>query len=306
MVSSHPKTKSHEPVLREEVLRFLNPKPGDVVVDATVGSAGHAAAILKCLGRRGRLVGIDQDPEAVRRAQRKLKEFKGAQVVQSNFNHLDKILERLNLDAVDAVLLDVGLSTEQLEAAGRGFSFLKEGPLDMRMNPEGPLRARDLVNDLSQGELEKLLRAHGEGRWAGRIARAILRRRARQPIETTRELAEVIEEAVPRRFHFGRLHPATRTFQALRIRVNDELRALEETLPKALRVLRPGGRIAVISFHSLEDRIVKQCFREGARQGILEILTKKPVEAGPEEVERNPRSRSAKLRVARKAALPGE
>jgi 16S rRNA (cytosine1402-N4)-methyltransferase len=297
MVSSRARSgASHEPVLLAEVLELLRVKPGETVVDGTLGSGGHASEILKRLSGTGRLVGIDQDPEALGRAKENLKEFPNVEYIHGGFEELDKMLNHLNLGMIDAVLLDVGLSSEQLEEARRGFSFLKEGPLDMRMDPSKSLRAYDLVNELSERELTELFRRYGEERWAGRIARVICRERRRQPIETTGALVEAVKQAVPKPLHFGPRHPAMRVFQALRIRVNDELGALETALPKALAALRPGGRLAVISFHSLEDRIVKQTFRRWAEEDRGEVLTRKPVRPGPEEVERNPRSRSARLR----------
>ena len=300
MGSSAPEARSHEPVLLKEALAVLKPQPGQIVVDATLGSGGHAKKILESLGSKGRLVGIDQDPEAIQRSRESLKAFSQVDYVQRNFSELDKILKGLNLSVVDAVLLDVGISTEQLEETPRGFSFLKEGPLDMRMDPDRPVRARDLVNDLSQGELEKLFRTYGEERWAKRIAGNLCRERVKHPIETTGELVRIILQAVPRRFHFGARHPATRVFQALRIRVNEELAALESVLPKALQALPPRGRLAVITFHSLEDRIVKRAFRAWGKEGIVQILTPKPIRPTEEEIRRNPRSRSAKLRAVEK------
>lgn len=297
---SHPEGKLHEAVLLKEVLALLDPKPGEVIVDATLGNGGHAQEILKRLGPQGRLIGIDQDPEAIQRAKENLQAFSQVDYIQRNFSELDEILKGLNLKQVHAVLLDIGVSTEQLEEASRGFSFLKEGPLDMRMDPAQRLRARDLVNDLSQGELEKLFRTYGEERWAKRIAGTLCRERVRHPIETTGELVRIIQKAVPRRFHFGARHPATLVFQALRIRVNEELEALESALPQALQALGPHGRLAVICFHSLEDRIVKQTFRSWAREGKVQILTPKPVRSTQEEVQRNPRSRSARLRAMEK------
>lgn len=297
---SPPEAERHEPVLREEVLRLIDPHPGEVVVDATLGSGGHAEEILKRIGSKGRLIGIDQDPEALERARRNLKSFLQIEFIHENFSELDLILHPLNLDAVDAVIMDVGLSTEQLEEAQRGFSFLKEGPLDMRMNPSRALGASDLVNDLSQEELERIFKAYGEERWSRRIARLIVEERRKRPLETTTQLAEVVKKAVPRKFHFGRLHPATRIFQALRIAVNGELAALETGLAKAFRALRPEGRLAVISFHSLEDRIVKRAFRGWAEKGEAELLTSKPIQPGPVECARNPRARSAKLRGIKK------
>lgn len=303
---SVPEAKSHEPVLLRETLALLDPQPGQVVVDATLGNGGHAQEILKALGPEGRLIGIDEDPEAIRRSRERLKNFPQVDYVQRNFSELDEILKCLNLKHVDAVFLDIGISTEQLEEVSRGFSFLKEGPLDMRRNPAQPVRARDLVNDLSQGELEKLFRTYGEERWAKRIAGALCRERIKYPIETTGELVRIIQKAVPRRFHFGARHPATRVFQALRIRVNEELEALESVLPQALERLAPRGRLAVITFHSLEDRIVKQRFHAWAKEGEVRILTPKPIRPPEEEIRRNLRSRSAKLRAVEKVFKEAE
>lgn len=300
MIYSVPEPKTHEPVLLKEVLNLLDPKPGEVVLDGTLGSGGHAQAILKRLGPKGRLIGIDQDPSAIQRARENLKMFPHVEFIQENFTRLDQILTLLNLKTIDAVLLDVGFSTEQLEDAVRGFSFLTEGPLDMRMDAAGRVTARDLVNDLSQDELEKLFQTYGEERWSRRIARRICEERKKRLLETTTDLVKVIEMAVPRPFHFGPRHLAMRVFQALRIRVNDELGMLKAALPKALEALRPGGRIGVISFHSLEDRIVKQQFREWEKEGKVGLLTKKPIQPSEEEIGRNPRSRSAKLRGVEK------
>lgn len=299
MPSLTPEARAHEPVLLREVLALLDLEPGEIVVDGTLGRGGHALEISKRIGTKGRLIGIDQDPDAIQRAKQNLKAFSQADYIQGNFSELDGILKCLNLNAVDAVLLDVGISTEQLEEVSRGFSFLKEGPLDMRMDPGRALRARDLVNDLSQGELEKLFRTYGQERWARRIATNICRQRVKHPIETTGDLVRIVHQTVPRLRHKtwrGR-HPATRVFQALRIRVNEELGALESALPKAFQALGSGGRLAVISFHSLEDRLVKQMFRAWAKEGKVRILTPKPVRPTEEEVQRNPRSRSAKLRA---------
>ncbi|MBI4115901.1 MAG: 16S rRNA (cytosine(1402)-N(4))-methyltransferase RsmH [Candidatus Omnitrophica bacterium] len=300
MDSSHPEAKSHEPVLLEEVLSLLDIKPGQVIVDATLGSGGHAREILKHLGPQGRLIGIDQDPEALKRTQENLRDFPQIEFIAGNFSKLDQVLITLNIHGIHAVILDVGLSTEQLEEARRGFSFLKEGPLDMRMDPGSGLTARDLVNDLSQKELEKLFRTYGEERWAKRIAGTICTHRGSKPIETTADLVQLIKKAVPRPFHFGARHPATRVFQALRIRVNQELESLQGALPKAFEALFPGGRLVVISFHSLEDRIVKEAFRAWAREGKAQLLTRKPIRPSEAETQRNPRSRSARLRAIEK------
>lgn len=299
---SNPERPLHEPVLQEELLRLLDPQPGQVVVDGTLGSGGHSRILLERMGSESRLIGMDQDPEAIERAKRNLKAFPQVHYVQENFSELDSVLKSLNVTGVDAVILDVGLSTEQLEEAGRGFSFLKEGPLDMRMDPRGRVKARDLVNDLSQEELAELFRVYGEERWAKRIAGAICRERVKRPIENTLELAQLIQKTVPPRYRFGSLHPATRVFQALRIRVNRELEALETALPKAFEALRGGGRLAVISFHSLEDRIVKWTFREWAKEGAVRMLTPKPIRPTAEEIRQNSRSRSAKLRAVEKVS----
>ncbi len=270
------------------------------MVDATLGSGGHALRILKRIGPEGRLIGIDQDPEALKHAKENLKNFSQVEYVHENFSQLDQVLMSLNLREVDAVLLDIGISSEQLEVASRGFSFMKAGPLDMRMNPSGPVTAEELVNDLSQVELENLFWEYGEERWARRIAYAICEERIKSPIETTEGLVRVIQKAVPKRFHFKGKHPATRVFQALRIKVNEELESLDQALSKVPALLSKGGRFAVISFHSLEDRKVKQTFRGWADKKEMKLLTKKAVKPTEVEIERNPRSRSARLRVVEK------
>ncbi len=302
----------HVPVLLNEVLHYLQPRPGGTYIDATVGGGGHAEAILEASAPDGRLLGLDADPDALGRSHRRLHRFgRRVVLVQAYFDQLENIAHREGFVPADGVLMDLGVSSDQLEDAARGFSFLKPGPLDMRMDPSLPRTAADLINTLDEGDLAYLIRRYGEEPHARRIARAIVRAR---PIYTTTELADLVARVVPRRPR-QRLHPATRTFQALRIAVNDELGALERALPQALRVLRPGGRLVVISFHSLEDRIVKQFFRREAQDCIcpprqpvctcghkaqVRILTRKPVTPSPEEIERNPRSRSAKLRAVEK------
>jgi len=285
-----------------EVLSFLRPEGGKLILDATVGTGGHAEAILV---RGGRLVGLDRDPEALELARRRLSRFgERTLLVHANFRNLREALSRLGIKQVDGVLFDLGISSLQLSRPARGFSFREEGPLDMRMDPGGPLTAAELVNRLPEEELARVLRQYGEERYARRIARAIVRAREKAPIHSTTELARIVTHCYPPGRH--RIHPATRTFQALRIAVNDELSALEEGLAQAIDVLRPGGVVCVLSFHSLEDRIVKNMFRRKAAQRNLEILTKKPLRPRPEEVERNPKARSAKLRAARvpEVALP--
>jgi len=262
-------------------------------VDATVGTGGHAEAILE---RGAELIGIDRDPLALEVARERLSRFgKRFLLIQDNFRHLVQILRDHGVQEVDGVLFDLGMSSFQLEDPKRGFSFLKEGPLDMRMDPSQDLTAYEIVNRWSERDIARILREYGEERYAGRIARAIVKSR---PIETTTQLARIVARCYPPGYH--RIHPATRTFQALRIAVNDELNALREGLLAAIKVLRPGGVVVAISFHSLEDRIVKRTFRQRWIAGEVEILTKKPLTPTAEEVEKNPRSRSAKLRAARK------
>jgi 16S rRNA (cytosine1402-N4)-methyltransferase len=283
----------HVPVLLQEVLTWLDPRPGGLYVDATVGTGGHAEAILERILPGGRLVGLDRDPEALAVARRRLERFgEAVQLVQANFADLHYVLRALGIARVQGVLMDLGVSGLQLAAPHRGFSFRLAGPLDMRMDPASPVTAADLVNRLSEKELAELLRRYGEEPFAPRIAREIVRRR---PLSTTQELREAILRAVPRRAWPRRVDVATRTFQALRIAVNRELEALEQALPQAAEVLGPGGRLVVISFHSLEDRIVKHTLR---RAKSLRVLTPKPIRPSPEEVRRNPHARSARLRAA--------
>lgn len=300
----------HVPVLLTEVLDLLAPRPGGVYVDATAGGGGHSQALLQRSAPDGRVLSLDADPEAVSRLRVALSPYgQRSVVVQANFRQLAAVARSAGFDAVDGVLMDLGLSSDQLADGGRGFSFLVDGPLDMRFDPGQAVTAADLVNGLSERELADLIYELGEDRLARRVARAIV---AARPIRTSGQLAEVIAQAVGRR---ERIHPATRTFQALRMAVNDELAALAEALPQAVDLLRPGGRLAVISFHSLEDRTVKQFMQREARdclcppsaptctcqhRAVLRLVTRKPVQPGPEEILRNPRSRSARLRVAEK------
>ena len=291
-------SRLHKPVLIDSVLSYLKLKAGDIVLDGTVGSGGHAEGILKTIGPQGFLIGLDQDEEAIKRTQNRLERMGGRfKLIQLNFRFLDQALSLLNFNKVNAVLLDVGVSTDQLEDSGRGFSFQKDGPLDMRMDRNQAQTAADLVNGLSQEELVMIFREYGEERYARQITQAIVRERAKAPLRTTGTLKKVVEEAVPARYRHGRIHPATRVFQAFRIAVNDELGALEETLPKAFDCLDFGGKLCVISFHSLEDRIVKRFFVKQKQAGSGKIITKKPVQPSDQEIQINPRARSAKLRV---------
>jgi len=302
---------SHIPVLYQEVLAGLQIKPGGRYIDGTVGGGGHAHGILVASMPDGEFLGIDADPMAVASAGERLAEFgKRVTLVQGNFADLEEITLEHGFGPVDGILLDLGFSSLQLEAAGRGFSFQLDGPLDMRFDPSQTTTAADLVNSLSVEELASILFRYGEEPRSRRIARAIV---VERPINTTGELAALVEKTVGRRNRKKRLHPATRTFQALRMAVNEELECLAEALPQALRLLVPGGRLTVISFHSLEDRLVKQFFRREARnclcppevpicvcshRATLGIVTKKPIRPSAEEAAANPRSRSAKLRVA--------
>ena len=288
----------HQPVLVNEVLRELAIRPGNVVLDATIGMGGHAERFLEAVGSAGWLIGIDRDEEALDYARVRLERFqRQMKLVHGHFGVLASVLNQLHVDAVDAVLFDLGVSSFQLETSRRGFSFSREGPLDMRMDQTEGKEAAEIVNHYSLQELVELLTGYGEERWAKRIARAIVRER---PMATTVQLAQVIRRALPPAARSGRIDPATRTFQAIRIAVNQELELLLLGLNQAIDCLRPPGRIAVLAYHSLEDRIVKTTFREQSRAARIEILTKKPIKPSPEEVRRNPRSRSACLRVAQR------
>lgn len=287
-------TPYHVPVLAREVVELLQPRRGGVYVDGTLGGGGHAAAILDASAPDGRVIGMDWDEEAVAAARERLGRYgERVTVVGRNFAELDDMVMALGLTTVDGVLFDLGVSSHQFDEPARGFSVQRPGPLDMRMSRQLAATARDVLRTASVEELANLFFEYGEERRARAIARAIGRARERgEPLETTEDLARLCG---PRR---GRIHPATRVFQALRIAVNDELGNLRRGLAAAVRVLRSGGRLAVISFHSLEDRIVKRLFLEQQAAGVLRVVTKKPVMATAAEAAANPRSRSAKLRVA--------
>ncbi len=280
----------------EEVMTFLRCEPGRTYVDATLGGGGHASEMLKRTAPDGVLIGMEWDEDALSEATRVLKPFGDrARIVRENFIHLPDLMRG---ESADGILLDLGLSSIQLENEGRGFSFRGDGFLDMRMDQRLDRTAADLVNRLSSEELESIISHYGEERWAKRIAKTIVQEREREPIRTTEALRMVIYRAIPKRFHSRRIDPATRTFQALRIEVNEELENLRKMLESGWKVLKRGGRICIISFHSLEDRMVKQTFRRLEKEGRVRILTKKPVTPSDEEQKRNPRSRSAKLRCA--------
>jgi len=291
-------SSGHEPVMAAEVLRYLAPRAGGRYLDLTVGGGGHARAILERIGPAGVFVGADRDEEVLRRTAAELgAKYPQSRFLRANFAEIRELSRLLEPICFDGLLLDLGVSSLQLDEAQRGFSFLRPGPLDMRMDRSEGVTAADLLGHLSADELERILRDYGEERYARRIARAIVRERGRRPLTDTAELAALIEHVSPSRR--GRIHPATRTFQALRIAVNDELGNLERFLAEFPRLLAPQGVVVVISFHSLEDRLVKTCFKRLEREGALEVLTPKPVTPGEAETERNRRARSAKLRAAR-------
>ncbi|HTP03303.1 MAG TPA: 16S rRNA (cytosine(1402)-N(4))-methyltransferase RsmH [Anaerolineales bacterium] len=304
------KDSLHQPVLYKEIIHALQPKNPRRYIDGTVGAGGHARGILEACLPDGRLLGLDVDPKAIAAARETLAPYgKRAVLTQASYVSLPEVMRSLGWEAVDGIVLDLGLSSMQLDEAQRGFSFQQEAPLDMRFNPQQGMTAAELVNGADEQELVDILRRYGEEPKARQIARSIVRAR---PITTTVQLAEVVKRAYP---GHSRMHPATRTFQALRIAVNEELAAVENGLPGAISALRPGGRLAVISFHSLEDRIVKDFFRsqsrdqvnppyerlyEVERKATLKEITRKPITPTEQEIEENPRARSAKLRVAEK------
>lgn len=306
---------AHEPVLFQETIESLALKPGGTYVDCTLGAAGHSLGLL-ATEPTIKLVGIDQDPEALERAKYRLATYSSqVTLVRGNFRDLRTILGELSINQVDGILMDIGVSSPQLDDGERGFSFHQEARLDMRMDPDHPLDAWTLVNTYSQEELYQIIANYGEERWAKRISEFIVSERDQNPIETTGDLVEVIKKAVPVRARERGVHPARRTFQALRIAVNDELGALEEALVQAVDMLSLGGRLAVITFHSLEDRIVKNYFQDQLgkctcppdlpicvceNEPKARLVNKKPIVASPLEVESNPRARSAKLRVLEK------
>ena len=305
----------HVSVLLDECIQGLAIKPEGIYVDGTLGGAGHSSQIAARL-TTGRLIGIDRDEIALAAAKERLKPYEDrVTLVHANFCDMDEALEKLDIDKVDGILLDLGVSSPQLDDGQRGFSYMTDAPLDMRMNGEDVRDARQIVNTWSYEELKRILYDYGEERFAPRIAAAICRRREQAPIETTLELVDVIKGAMPASALREKQHPAKRSFQAIRIAVNDELGAVETVMKKAVPLLNSGGRLAVITFHSLEDRIVKNAMAEAAKgctcppsfpvcvcgkKPQVRIVTRKPIVSGEEELERNPRARSAKLRICEK------
>ena len=301
----------HKPVLLKEVAEYLNPKPGQKFIDATIDGGGHAEALLERIAPSGKLLGIEWDGELLKQQEARFKNSKFKEntiLINDSYVNLKRIAEENNFVGADGILFDLGMSSWHLEEAGRGFSFQKDEPLDMRYQARREITdmtAEEIINRWSYDELARILKDYGEERFAKSIAAGITRARKEKTIKTTFELVEVIKESVPfwYRSERRRLHFATKTFQALRITVNDELKNVELGLEQAADILGEGGKIAVISFHSLEDRIVKNFFRNKAKEGKLKIITKKPIVAGLAEITGNPRARSAKLRVAEKERL---
>lgn len=303
----------HISVLLNEVLDGLSIKPDGIYVDGTLGGAGHSLEIVKKL-QNGKLIGIDQDPAALEKSKEVLADYMDRVIlVHSNYSGIERVLREIGFDKVDGILLDLGVSSHQLDTEERGFSHNKDAPLDMRMDTTGGFTAWDVVNTYSEGELEKILLEYGEEKWARRIAQFIVNERQEKTIDTTFELVTVIKKAIPKKVRMEGHHPAKKTFQAIRIEVNRELEVLTGAITDMVECLNPGGRLAIITFHSLEDRIVKEAFKELYKDCIcppelpkcvcdkrreIDIITRKPLTPSKEELEYNPRSRSAKLRVA--------
>lgn len=288
----------HVPVMLDEVIEWLDPQPGQILVDGTLGGGGHTLALAEKVGLSGLVLSLDRDPAALEAAERKLK-GQPVKLVHSNYCELDEVLRQLDIEAVDGILVDLGLSSDQLADPGRGFGFDTSGALDLRFDPDEGQPAWQMIEELSADDLADLIYKFGEERFSRRIARKIVEQRKTEPVRTATQLADLVRRCVPRSRDSRRIDPATRTFQALRIAVNDELGSLERALASFADCLRENGRVAAISFHSLEDRIVKTAFRENPR---FENLTKKPLRPSEAEVLRNPRARSARLRVARRTA----
>ena len=302
----------HVSVLLNECLDALNIKDDGIYVDCTLGGAGHSSHILQRLSKEGLLIGIDQDTDALKAAGERLKEYENKKLVHNNFHDIDSILEELDIPKVDGILMDLGVSSYQLDEGERGFSYMKDAPLDMRMNRDREFSAYDVVNSYSMEDLWRIIRDYGEEKFAKRVAEFIVNRREEKPIETTLELVDIIKAAIPAKARREGPHPAKRTFQAIRIEVNGELEILNKAIEDGVNRLNKGGRMAIITFHSLEDRIVKLKFRELAnpctcpkefpicvcgKKPLVKLISRKAIDPSKEEVEENPRSRSAKLRV---------
>ena len=307
----------HKSIMLEEVIESLAIKPNGIYVDGTLGGAGHSSEIVKRLGEDGRLIGIDQDGEAIEAATKRLKPYKDkVTIVRSNYAQMKEVLRDLGIPKVDGILLDLGVSSYQLDNAERGFTYREDVPLDMRMDQRQKMTARDIVNDYSESELYRVIRDYGEDRFAKNIAKHIVAERAKDPIETTGQLNEIISHAIPMKIQKTSGHPSKRTFQALRIELNHELDVLRDTLDDMIDLLNPGGRLCIITFHSLEDRIVKSSFRKNENPCICpshfpvcvcgnvskgKVITRKPILPSEEELAVNSRSKSAKLRIFERA-----
>lgn len=306
---------SHKSVLLKETIEGLNVRKGKIYLDGTLGGAGHSYEILKKLDGTGLLIGIDQDQEALKAARERLSEFKNVEYFNLNYIDFEKALDELGIEKIDGVLLDIGVSSYQFDNPERGFSYRFEAPLDMRMDKSLEISAKDIVNTYSEDEIAEIIREYGEEKWASRISKFIVQERKNKKIDTTFELVEIIKNAIPAGARRNGPHPAKRTFQALRIEVNKELDVLKNSIDKFVHRLNPGGRIAIITFHSLEDRIVKNSFKYLGKDCIcpptspictcnkkreIKIITRKPITASEEELKENNRSHSAKLRIAEK------
>ena len=305
----------HVSVLLDECIEGLNIKPDGIYVDCTLGGAGHSSEIVKRLNEKGRLIGIDQDKDALKAAGKRLEKYSNVTLVHSNFHEIKSVLDQLGIDEVDGILMDLGVSSYQLDTGERGFSYMQDAPLDMRMNRDVEFSAYDVINGYSEEELYRVIREYGEEKFAKRIANFVVNARASKNIETTLELVDIIKAAIPAKARREGPHPAKRTFQAIRIEVNKELEIINKTINDGVRKLSKGGRMAIITFHSLEDRIVKNSYRDlenpcncpkefpmciCGKKPTVKVLTRKPIDPSKEELEFNPRSRSAKLRVLEK------
>lgn len=308
---------NHVSVLLNETIEGLNIKPDGIYADGTLGGAGHSYQIASKLNGLGRLIGFDQDEDAIKASTERLKEFKNVTIVRSNYRNMKEELNNRGINKVDGILLDLGVSSYQLDTVSRGFSYKEEAPLDMRMDNRNEVTARDIVNNYSQGDLFRIIRDYGEDKFAANIAKHIVMNREAKPIETTTELAEIVKAAIPMKFRKQGGHPAKQTFQAIRIELNSELSVLKESLMDMIDLLNPNGRICIITFHSLEDRIVKNIFKEAedpctcpknfptcvcGKKSKGKVITRKPILPSEEELKLNSRSKSAKLRIFEKIA----
>ncbi len=309
----------HIPVLYNETINALNVKPDGIYADGTLGGAGHASGVCKLLNKEGRFIGFDQDAEAIKTATQRLSEYKkntNIDIVKSNYVNMPSVLKEMGIDKVDGILLDIGVSSYQLDNGERGFSYMEDAKLDMRMDKDNPLSAYEVVNTYTKEDLARIIRNYGEDNFANNIAKHIVQRRNEKPIETTFELAKIIKESIPAKIRVNGGNPAKRTFQAIRIEVNKELEVLEKSIDAMIDMLNPGGRLAIITFHSLEDRIVKNKFKEAedpcicpktfpvcvcGRVPLGKQITRKPIIPSEEEISNNKRSKSSKLRVFEKA-----